>query len=621
MDYDKAYAIISQILLNTGWSPDTQLTLETTEQVSGLIHASNNIDDWQLQVKIDKDIEQKVEQLNNQHGLGITDPVDKALYGVSKHELGHWEFCPRNADLFTTIMEGVSSGLTLWRGKDGESFSEDDIKSATPHVENMFSDTIVNCAQVLDQRYLEGLSLLHSTRGGIHDSGKHENDAKFSELYGVFADVQMKFGGTTKAQRILLEKTLNGYDKGLKAASKAILEVLIGKEMSEKAFAGKLTKEEKEVAIEEMRDETKWGMKAKAYAMIIAPIVRKNIDALKQMELHGFSYKWSKDPNFRRKIIRKSMEEHGSPPKFADSFEAFDEAYTKAAGKILIDFAKGQQAAKAPSKVDLFHMGMERVSPEEATTRPGMHILWAKTRFYGDTISLARGLNPYAIIKGEKRHDTTSNQDILFVFDASGSMRRTGSILDGSQFDMCIRTYYAVLNFLKAENKLEYLDYGFAKFGDPNTTTFSGWKDWRHIDDISREIMAVRTESSDTIIDTRVIDRAAEEHKRLRQQRSFLLISVSDGLITNSEEALREYISLMKQGNDVVHFRIGGQDDFSTALEAAGAIVVPVESAESLIGITLDIIKKRYSKKPDAKPTPNGNQGHTSTDTRQKIKV
>jgi hypothetical protein len=609
MDYQKAYDTISKIMWDTGWSPDSQLVLETSKEVSSLVHAANLVEHWQLEVSLDKNIEEKIKELNKKHGLGIKDPLDRILYATSKHELGHWEISPRTPDMFRKIMESVTTGL-----ERGASFGDDELKTAAPHLENMFTDTIDNCAQTLDPRYMEGLALLHSTRG-LHGMGK-DDKADFGELYGVFADPQLKFGGVTEAQRTLIEKTLPNY-KELEQVSKDVLAVFIGKEMAEKAFAGTLTKEEKVTAIEEMRDEWKWGSKAREYASIMAPIVKKHINDLKEMDLHGFADQWDKDPNFRKKIIKRSIEEHNQIPKFADGFEAFDAAYRKAANEIVVEFAKAKQAAEPP-KIPLFYMGMKRVDLQGAVINPS-NIAYSKTRVYGGTMSFARKSNPFTITKDDKKRDATSDQDILFMLDTSGSMRWTNVPLDGSRFDVCIRTYFAVLKFLEDEKKLEFLDYGFARFGDPGETIFYGWKDWRNIDEVSRSIHAVKTDSGDTQVDKGVLDRIAEEHAKLRPNRSFVMISVSDGGISNSDEALQDYIGLMKAGNDIVHFAVGSSeerlDPFALALRTAGAIVVPIEDPEKMIGITLDLVRKRYSRKRDAageSPTPSAPEPVTS---------
>jgi hypothetical protein len=322
------------------------------------------------------------------------------------------------------------------------------------------------------------------------------------------------------------------------------------------------------------------------FASFMAKYLKNNLeDMKKRIVLNPLIDKMTKDGNFRRQIIRKGLE-RGSSLLYADDFESFDEIYKSVADEIVLEFLK--KGKEEVPRLPLFYMKRRRI--EEGDSFEGIE--WGRTIFV-DTgkqtdLWLFKGQVPYQIdIEGLP--DSGSFEDLLFMVDVSGTMGWSGEPLDGSRYDMALRSIYSVLNYLEKTGKGYYLKYGLIMFSDSGKTMWSGWKSYSELEELKRHLFK-DYQGGDTILDE---DKVREAYTSKHD--NFLALMVTDGDIHNPEEAKYVCKKLIEDGNDFVIFQIRFRSEFAEYMRRNGAAVVNVDKPEDLVGLILRKVGERYS--------------------------
>jgi hypothetical protein len=563
-----------KILHDEKWDVTHQLKLDTSKKIRSAVNAC--IDSkWVIHINLDKDFENIASDLSKKGHVNSTDPAGDAIYAVVKHEEDHLKKCPMGIRFIASCADGVSSGLAR------AGFTRDEIVSHSPNVANMFFDTVVNCENYSDGRFVKGIGIVHMTRMRGGALGSFLDFKRDCGYYAMFADAQMKFLGITSDERALVENNTLNYKK-FEPVSKALLACLLGDDMAEKSFAGTISEKERESALAKFENYGGWEVAAARYAEIIAPFVKGKLDDMnKKIDPNGTMNDPFKDKDKLREMIRRSRDKGGNA-FYATKYDVCDAIYEREAKEIVANFIKsGGEAALSTS---ISSTRVRRLDKKEMPTR----IAWAKTQILGEDMQLFRKetqvstSNPCEISPG-------SYKDLLFMIDTSSSMDWSGKPLDNSKYDMCIRSFYGTLKYLEAVHKASYLRYGIMQFS--TTTKFSGWKTHSQLDGL-KEMLFTNYEDGTTELDPEVVSRAVSTSKD-----RFAATMISDTDIWNTDEAASACLDMVNRGNEMVILRTKSSNsvNFAELLEKAGVITIDVNDPSELVGLCLNRAKSVYA--------------------------
>ena len=643
MEYEEIMDIARSVLQKEGWDLNYNLKVELGDNVDSVIQASTDEESWEINLKIDKKLRERLGRISKIYKLSYDNPEKKAIYSAIMHEKGHWDVCPGDIKFSAEIFEGVSLGLAR------AGFTQEEIIEYTPLVANMFSDTIVNSYNSRYENFADGIFLIFGTRvepgkGILFKRG-------IPEYMSIFVDVNAKLFGRDAKERMIAERKLKGY-KELEKYTKAILESLIGRDLAAKALDGSLSREERKDAIYKMADHKGWEHYAARYAEIMSPFLKGqiqnmkkqfgncggacNVNSKKQRTAKGEGDKKGKEtarksgenikPSQDKKAgkvlgkmdkdnseIRKEMAAHsigiGGRGLYLTPFEKLDAQYLALATKIVVNFSNSKDKKINVNRSPLIYP-IRRMDGNEKLK----DVVWSKTILNpkdDDDVILYRRDKPFT---SDAQHIpyNGSYKDILFVFDVSGSMGWTGNALDGSGYDMVLRSMYAVLSYLESVGRAAYLNYGLVQFSDK--TEFTGWKSYGEISEIKQAAFK-KYQSGGTILDINVLEKAFAESKD-----NFVAIVVTDLGIWNLDEALRSFKGMVKQGNEIVIINYTDSGTAKTDGEIDGILIKNVGDPSDLVGLILNISKDKYDIKPLPIESGNGDLDKSNLQDRRNFK-
>jgi hypothetical protein len=626
-------------LRKKGWD-ETYLFKLGRERMAGLASARINRDSWIIELILNEDFESMQRSIAESAGIRFADLERKVVSMLLDHEHGHWRACPMDIGFLERILDGVSEGL------EAAGFAKEEIEQATPEVSNMFMDAVVNGGKMLRRdgdSFAEGLFTFYTDEAykATLSGGQRKGGPSYMDYYALFVDSQMKMAKGEEAglldslgnagRRILgkPEKIASmrgmaqaycaNYRKKINGPSQTLLASLIGKELAEKAFRGKLSSDEdRRRALETLGDKRRWNSASRAYAKVMGPFIKdkesqqdareripKNELLRRFVEGGGGSPKKERancgggeesacdagrkepsegDREFREAVISLGSR-LGSRMSYVNRFESLDGAYRDRAERIVVEFT-GRQAPERT--MPLFNMRRRALGKDEPIPT---NIDWSRTLFPkdGDPKLFVREL-PFKIPKHAKE-EAGQYEDLLLLIDFSGSMTWNGKALDGSKYDLCLRSAYATVKFLEDSGKAPFMQYALLQFSD--RTNWTGWKEYKDLDELKDTLLSEHGGSA-TLLDPAAVERAGAESRG-----NFLALLITDGQIQNAQEALEACTELIRKGNDVALINIVGAGErmcgFEKAMESAGAIVKCVNKPEDLVGIVLNIVHDRYA--------------------------
>lgn len=419
------------------------------------------------------------------------------------------------------------------------------------------------------------------------------------------------------------------YKKIAKDAAR-LAATILPKTLAEKAYAQPLDLYDARLAIEEMNKRDVWGKKATAFAEVFAPYAKqlnneqqeqqqngqgngqgksgqqkqqskpgegngsekKSSPSKPKEEKHshgrcGFVKEMMKDPEQRKDFVKRALakgrEAGPAGIPYVTQQESYEAAYEHAAEEIVLKFFQQSDDGDQPT-FDLFYMQDRALENDEQITGK-MH--WSKTMFVptpeGKQALLYRSQAPYQI-EEELLPGNKALMDRLYVIDVSGSMDWNDVPLDGSKYDLALRSLFGDMKGLEHLGRAAHTKYGLVLFS--NSTQFSGWEDYYSLDRF-KKLAFTGYQGGGTVLDSTVMDRVLQQNNH-----RFLTVIISDGEIANDATSIvKKYLDA---GNDVVQFAIGGATSFSAAIKKHGAQVVPVNTPGDLTGLVLENTLGRY---------------------------
>ena len=636
---DALRGIVQAHLRKRHWEVLYRLNVSFADTPS-LVEAGIDRETWMIHQQIDPNVAATLEQLVAKERVSVSQPTESLLCATADHEEGHWSVCPFDRDYAEDILHGIATGL-----KAG-GLKEDEVIGCTPDVANMFMDYIDNSVKALHategRAFADGISLFYLNQVRM---------PQCTPGYLLFTDAQMKTFGSSKAHAVA-EKTLlggifggqdsvsfrtmtetNSHYKKIAKDSQRLTATLLPKALTEKAYAQPLDSYDAKLITEELTKRDTWGKKAAAFAEVFAPYAKqtsqeqqdgkgdgksgqgngqskpqqqsqggnqKDNPSSGQQHKHshgrcGFVKKMLEDPESKKDFINRALNKGRQPGTdgipYVTQQESYEAAYERAAEEIVVKYFKDTEENDQPT-FDLFYM-QDRALDEDAKITGRMH--WSKTMFVptpdGKKALLYERDVPYQV-QEDMLPGTKGLEDILFVVDTSNSMGWTGKPLDGSKYDLALRSVFGTIKGLERLGRAAYAKYGMALFSDK--TEFSGWEDYYGLDRF-KKLVFTGYQAGWTVLDPEKMKTVLAGNKD-----KFLMIMISDGEIpmaqyANPPDPVPIVKSVLDAGNDVVQFCIGGATSFSQKIKRLGADIVPVNNPADLTGLVLQKTLGRYA--------------------------
>ncbi len=225
------------------------------KKISHNVEAYINIENWRVNVSIDKNILDTLKKLPK-NSFKSKDILFDMIYAVTNHEFGHnsspegFFGCPGDEEYFRKTIEGIRDAL------DEFGVPEDGKDQVAHHIANLFEDYIVNSSYALRDKKKE------SFRNGISAFYflNALNNEGMDKAFGAFVDIQMKTYWDKKEVREFAEKMTRDYDPKL---SKDLIQIFTdNEELTDKIMNNALTEDDKLKLYDELNEKEKWNLKA-----------------------------------------------------------------------------------------------------------------------------------------------------------------------------------------------------------------------------------------------------------------------------------------------------------------------------------------------------------------------
>ncbi len=277
-----------------------------------------------------------------------------------------------------------------------------------------------------------------------------------------------------------------------------------------------------------------------------------------------------------------------------DEYKPFDEVYWANAKEIVIRLKGSDMGPESKSEGEafpLFWMSRRPVVEGEPLNK----IDYFRTRFMSGGMTLYKKKDPFLMPMkmGQKQPPPHAPSDTLFINDVSGSMNWSGEPMDGSPYDMSLRSIYSVMKYIETQGSERDVQYGLIQFS--GSTNWSGWKPHRDMYDMRRQLFT-GYEGGGTELNTDIVRQALSQNPNRRM----IVFMVTDGQIANWQETADLFKDVTSKGNTVVLFQMGYDTEFSQAMRSEGAQVIPIRDPQDIIKISVDIAEKRGSYNQDA---------------------
>ncbi len=608
---DALRSIIESHLAKRNWDVKYKLSVDF-EPRPEIAKAYIDLLRWNITEVIDPAVSSRLEAILMRENMRVDDPVRKFLCAVCDHEESHWSVCPYDRSDTESILFGIGQGLR------SAGIPDKDVPLLTKDTFNLFADYVVNGVRGLDTKdfpgYSEGLGLFYLNALSLPAS---------SATFTLFIDAQMKLWGSDASAppagiiasvlgrrgasfRTIAEKNKH-YSRRLRADAELLAKSMLPGDLGKEIFTQPISASGAEDAITDLLLRDSWERKARQFAQILAPYIKRDTkppkDSKGQRPGDGDANSRGEggppqpgsdiarqildDPAARKDLMRRAIGKgRGIGPSgmpYLGKTQAYTVAYDLAAAEIILRRTRDDE--DSPPSFDLLHMRDRRIDDAEQSPRT-MH--WAKTYFVPregkEETWMHRKEVPYSI-EEQLLPGRRSLEDILFVLDVSGSMDWSGKPLDNSKYDLALKAAFGVIKYLESMGRAAHAKFGVVLFSD--STAFSGWKDYAALDGF-KEFFFTGHQGGGTRLDPHVMKQVLNENPR-----KFLTILISDGDISGDDapSILKSYLD---RGNDVAYFSIRGCASFRDQLARHGAKIVDVTMPSDLTDLVLDTVQDRY---------------------------
>ena len=274
----------------------------------------------------------------------------------------------------------------------------------------------------------------------------------------------------------------------------------------------------------------------------------------------------------------------------ACSFELIDEYYSLQAQSLQVKDACKDRPEQEP---EMLPVGFLDYAPASLRDLACGQIDWFRTRRSPPSNENPSGLQLYRLtdpleIPAKAFEPASRNvPHLLLLCDSSGSMafnpQATGAAR--GKYDVVLNACWGLFRFLKERGLQDCVWVNAVNFS--GVTRSSGWHRGDTLEPVKRVLAAY--EGGGTTLGTSAI-RTARESSPGR----FMTITMTDGSLGNTQQALEELQRTIETGNSLALLHIGAPNAFTEGVRRLGGSVHVVNQAQELVGLCLDLAKANY---------------------------
>ncbi len=503
-----------------------------------------------------------------------------SLYGLISHEEGHARHCPATEKGAQEILKGIREGVILHEWKPIM------VMAKTQRISNMFMDTIANTILSYEDKDAERFKhgMLWSYLSNFEFSKKDKSIFERTEKsFNLFMDTNLYLWNGESYLTYVNRSFLDKYMLGYKRMRKKLLNVILGedKDLCDAVLDCNIDDKTSRKICDEVAKMPAWKAKAREYAKILAPLdiyqlVKQKDDQQENQDEEdgGQGNTPTGDNNNNRRPDSKKPEKRKYSKvrdvnNFVYSFEELDRKYREAAKRIELDV---ECAGLAFSK----YVGSEETSLEDIDFN---RVDWSSIRLAKQPngqpyIELFQKVYPITLRIAQNYKKTGAIPDLNFILDRSGSMNFI-PFDNSSPYHLALLGFYGTLNTIESLGLQYLLNYNVTVFSDK--TESSDWQRFDGLDEAKQK--AFKFGGSDTVLE---INDLKKVHDTRRD--NYMSIMLTDGGLVNSTQVVDTIAPMLEDGCDkFVLFKIGEEDNFSSAMRGIGADVNLIESAADFI--------------------------------------
>ena len=287
-----------------------------------------------------------------------------------------------------------------------------------------------------------------------------------------------------------------------------------------------------------------------------------------------------------------------SPPPPRYNLQQLDSYYSQRASAVVIEAQNKDK--KKPKKPELLPVGF--LSSEEVSFSAllSSQIAWFRT-MYGskdeqNQLRLYSRTDPLKVPHGNDELSGDSPQNLLLLIDSSGSMKFNPSVPSSSgrrgKYDLVLLSCYGIFKHIEFNNLADDMQVACINFS--GNSIESGWHPFSEMVNFNGVHRVKETlltyQSGGTILNPAAIRRAFDKIPS-----GFLAIIITDGGLGNTPAAVSELRKVVQSGCDLFLLHIGQENAFTKAINEMNCSVKVLNSAKDLVGLSLQIAKKRFS--------------------------
>ena len=277
-------------------------------------------------------------------------------------------------------------------------------------------------------------------------------------------------------------------------------------------------------------------------------------------------------------------------PGLAYDFERLDDYYSRQARSLRVKDGNDDRHEEEP---EMLPVGFLDCAPARLQDLACGQIDWFRTRWSPPSpanpsgLKLCRLTDPLEIPANTFDPASRDAPNLLLVVDSSGSMKfDPRSIGPGrGKYDVVLMACWGLFRYLGERGLGDRVWINAVNFS--GATRSSGWHRGDALDPVKRVLAAYQ--GGGTRLGTTAIQSARESAPG-----RFLTITMTDGSLGNTEQALEELHRTVQSGNSLALLHIGAPNAFTEGVRDMGGAVHILNQADDLVGLCLDLAKANY---------------------------
>jgi hypothetical protein len=278
-----------------------------------------------------------------------------------------------------------------------------------------------------------------------------------------------------------------------------------------------------------------------------------------------------------------------SGPNRYDNFAVIDEHYTRIAKSLPIRDTVEEGPKRKP---EMYPAGYLRTEEGTMIDLALGRAALSRIRWKGpDELDIQRRAYPHMIRAHPEEPVGHGVPSLMLVTDSSGSMSFKPPPQAAGKYDIVLRACWGIFHYIQSRGVADDVHAHAINFS--GRTCSSGWHPATDLEKVKRTLAAYQ--GGGTMLNVSVLNQAVDSAPG-----EFLAVVMTDGAVRNTPDVLRSLEKLVRRGNRLVQFHIGGRNPFTQGIEELGCPVHIITKPQDLVGMCLDLARENYGMKQSA---------------------